>query len=375
MRKQPFLPTREKHRLELQPLGAVQRHDRHAPRAGGFVRLHHQRHMLQKSGEIRKLLHRAHEFLEVFEPPGRFRRFVLPPHLGIAGLVEHELREFVMRLGVDQHPPALEIAEQRAQGRARLRPDLLALDEDSRGLHQRDVFAPREFVQHLQRGVAEAALWRVDDALEGEIVGGLRDAAQIGEGVADFGALIEARAADDAIGQAERDEAFLEFAHLERGAHENGDLFEIVRAPLQLLDRLADRPRFLLAVPDAGHARLFALVAVGEQRLAEPAFVVGDQMRGGGENMAGGAIIALEPHGFRAGKILFEAQDVFDLGAAPTIDALVVVANAADVAPPLRDQPQPQILRGVGVLIFVDQNIFETPLIIGEHVGVVAKQP
>ena len=203
----------------------------------------------------------------------------------------------------------------------------------------------------------------------------MRDAAQIGEGVADFGALIEARAADDAIGQAERNETFLEFAHLERGAHENGDLFEIVRAPLQLLDRLADRPRFLLAVPDAGHAGLFALAAVGEQRLAESALIVGDQMRGGGENMAGGAIIALEPHGFRAGKILFETQDVFDLGAAPAIDALVVVPHAADVAPPLRDQPQPQILRGVGVLIFVDQNIFEAPLIIGEHVRVVAKQP
>ncbi len=49
-------------------------------------------------------------------------------------------------------------------------------------------------VQHLQRGVAEAALGHIDDALEGQIVGRLRDHAQIGERVADFGALVEARA-------------------------------------------------------------------------------------------------------------------------------------------------------------------------------------
>ncbi len=56
-----------------------------------------------------------------------------------------------------------------------------------------------------------------------------------------------------------------------------------------------------------------------------------DEMRGGGEDMAGRAIIALEANDFRAGEILFEAQDVVDLRAAPAIDRLVVVADAADV--------------------------------------------
>ena len=100
-----------------------------------------------------------------------------------------------------------------------------------------------------------------------------------------------------------------------------------------------------------------------------------DEMRGGGENMSGRAVIALEPHDLRAGKILLETQDVLDLGAAPAIDALIVVADAADIVAPLRDQPQPQILRGVGVLIFVDENIFEALLIVGEHIGIVAKEP
>ena len=41
----------------------------------------------------------------------------------------------------------------------------------------------------------------------------------------------------------------------------------------------------------------------------------------------------------------------------------------------LSQQPQPQILRDVGVLIFVDQNIAKAALVVGEHIRVVAEQP
>jgi hypothetical protein len=50
------------------------------------------------------------------------------------------------------------------------------------------------------------------------------------------------------------------------------------------------------------------------------------------------------------GKVLLEAQDVVDLGAAPAVDRLVVVADAADVLRALADQPQPEVLRDVGIL-------------------------
>ena len=67
------------------------------------------------------------------------------------------------------------------------------------------------------------------------VVGALRDAAQIGERVADFEPLIETRPADHLVGQAEGDEALLEFAHLERGAHQYGDLVERLALALQLV--------------------------------------------------------------------------------------------------------------------------------------------
>ena len=196
---------------------------------------------------------------------------------------------------------------------------------------------------------------------------------------------------------------------------------------LQLLDLLADGAGFLLAIPRAGDGDFLAQDVVGAQRLAEPALVMGDDVRGGGEDMAGRAVIALEPDHRGAGEIVLEAQNVVDLGAAPAVDRLVVVADAADVfgggcrlgagsplpargervwgegasplaqaaeAPPhprfarplpargerwccrpLRQQPQPQILRDIGVLIFVDQNEFEARLILAQHFGLLAEQP
>ena len=113
---------------------------------------------------------------------------------------------------------------------------------------------------------------------------------------------------------------------------------------------------------------LLAGLVVGAQRLAEAALVVGDEVGGGGEDVAGGAVVALQPDHGRAGEVVLEAQDVVDLGAAPAIDRLVVVADAGDVAAALREQAQPQILRDVGVLVLVDEDVLEALLVGPQHV-------
>jgi hypothetical protein len=138
----------------------------------------------------------------------------------------------------------------------------------------------------------------------------------------------------------------------------------------QPLDLLGDQPAFGLAVPDAAHLYLFALVALGPQGLAQAALVDRDQAAGGGQDVAGGAIVALQPDDLGARKVALEAQDVVDLGPAPAIDRLVVVADHADVLPLLGQQPQPQVLRDVGVLVLVDQDVAEAVVVLGQHVGV-----
>src|SRR5262245_45098295 len=91
--------------------------------------------------------------------------------------------------------------------------------------------------------------------------------------------------------------------------------------------------------------------------------------------MGGGAIVALEPDDLSAWEVGLEAEDVVDLGPAPAIDRLVVIADAADVAGSSSEQPEPQILDDVGVLIFVDQHKLKARLILRKHVRVILEQP
>jgi hypothetical protein len=127
------------------------------------------------------------------------------------------------------------------------------------------------------------------------------------------------------------------------------------------------------------HALVLGIGLLGEQGLAETALIVGDQVAGGTEDMFGGAVVALEPDDLGAGEVLLEAQDVFDFRAAPAIDRLVVVADAADVgvaspagrwASAAADQAEPHVLRGVGVLVLVDQDESELALVLLEHVRI-----
>ena len=330
-RKQAFLPAGQEHVVEFETLRRMQRHQRHGVVLGVAVTVHHQRDVFEEALQVLEFLHRAHQLLEVLEPSGGVGGTVLLPHLGIAALVEHDFGELGMRGHLALRAPAIETDDEVAQGPARFRLQLVGLDHSAGGLEQRNPALAGVIVQHLQGGVAESALRHIDDALEGETVGRRVDHAQIRQRVADFGALIEPGAADHTIGQPEGDKTIFEFAHLERGPHQDRDIVELVAGALQLLDLLADGAGFFLGIPGAGDGDLFAVDILGSQRLAEPAFIMRDQMRGGGEDVAGGAVVALQPDNLGAGKIVLEAQDVVDLRAAPAIDRLVVIADAADV--------------------------------------------
>src|SRR5262249_28226239 len=211
-------------------------------------------------------------------------------------------------------------------------------------------------MDELQTRVSKSAFGQVEDPLEGKVVGGLRGEPQIGECVANLRALIKPRATDHAVGQRNGNETLLELAHLERGAHKYRDLIERMAFAPQFFDFFADQPGFFLAIPDARHGSLFAQAAIGKKRLAEPSLVMRDEPGGGGKDMAGRAVIALKPDDLRARKIALETQDIVDLGAAPAVNRLIVIADAAEIFPPLGKQPQPQILRRICVLIFVNEN-------------------
>ncbi len=155
--------------------------------------------------------------------------------------------------------------------------DLVGLDEAARGPNEAPARAPRQPVQRPHRRIADASPGRVDDPLEGEVVVRLADQPDIGDGVPDLLALVEAGAADHTIRQSHLDEALLERPRLEGGPHEDGRRGEPAAAPLPGFDFVTDPARLLLIVPEPGDAQALAEVVLGPERLAVPCSIAGDE--------------------------------------------------------------------------------------------------
>jgi hypothetical protein len=177
--------------------------------------------------------------------------------------------------------------------------------------------AARVLVHLFQRLGTQPALGLVVDPFEREIILRLGDHAQIGQRIADFGALVEAEAADDAVIEADLDEAVFELAGLVLGAHEDRHADRAAPFAFQPFDLLAHPARFLGRVPHADHAHLVAAVHLGPQGLVVALAVGPDQARRSTQNMRGGAVVLFQPDHFRARKILFEPQDIGHFCPAP----------------------------------------------------------
>src|SRR5438270_8365554 len=246
-----------------------------------------------------------------------------------------------MRDPLGLRAPAVNRADERGQRIAGGWPHPIAGDQQARRFDQWQPFGAGKAVQLLHGGAADAAPRRVQNALEGEIVGGLIEKPQISERIADLLPFVKPRPADHAIGQRERNEAVFELARLEPGAHQDRDFAERMPLALQCLDLVADPAGFLLGIPYGPDDDLFALVSLGPQGLAEAAAILRDNAARRPEDVRRRAVVLLEPRDRRAREILLEAQDVADLGAAPAVDRLVVVADTAQISAPLRQQTQP----------------------------------
>ena len=80
-------------------------------------------------------------------------------------------------------------------------------------------------------------------------------------------------------------------------------------------------------------------------------------------------IILFKTDNLRPGEIAVELQDVTDFGAAPAINRLVVIPDAAQVAVRPGQQAQPKILSHIGVLILVHHDVGDAAVIFGQHIG------
>ena len=70
----------------------------------------------------------------------------------------------------------------------------------------------------------------------------------------------------------------------------------------------------------------------------------------------------------------FKVEQVRDLGPAPAVDALVIIANDAKVSVFAGEEMNQIELSRIGILIFINHHVTELVAAGGEHIGMIAKQ-
>ena len=226
----------------------------------------------------------------------------------------------------------------------------------------------------MDRGGADTAARRIDDALDAHLVCRVHDHLEVGHDVADLGTVEESRAAHDLVGHARAQEHIFENARLGVGAVEHGDVVVARTLGMQLFD-LAGNPAALVALVARLEGLDLLAVALGrKQALVLALRVVAHHGVGGAQDMARRAIVLLQLDGLAAFKVLLKVQDIGDVGATPAVNGLVIVAHDHEVLVLGGQQVGDLVLDVVGVLILVDANVAEALLVLVEHLGAGAQQ-
>ena len=187
--------------------------------------------------------------------------------------------------------------------------------------------------------------------------------------------VVERRALVDAVGNRARTEVVLEDFGLTVRAVEDHGLGPRSPGRTDPVAQVGDHRIGLLAVGvGLQDADLLALVALREAVLLHALRVADDHRIGRVDDRTRRAVVLLQLEDHRLGVVLAEREDVLDLRAAERVDRLRVVAHDADLAVVLREAADDDVLRVVGVLILVDEDVAELLLIAGQHLGRVAQQ-
>ena len=220
--------------------------------------------MLEEAGEVLELGHRDDQLLQVFEPARRIGRAVGLPHRRCSR--SRRARSARDRCATarsasarQRSSAATKAAERVARGAAavgrRRSAARAASTSGSRSARAAACSCCKVALPMPRRGMLTMRSKARSSA-------GWLHQPQIGERVADLLALVEARAADHAIGQRQRDEPLLELAGLEAGAHQDRDLAErhaacaatprSRRRPSAPPPRRPTRPRTMTLSPSLG---------------------------------------------------------------------------------------------------------------------------
>ena len=221
---------------------------------------------------------------------------------------------------------------------------------------------------------ADAAPRRVDHALGRDVVRRVDHELEVGHDVADLGAVEEARAAHDLVRHARTQEHVLEDAALGVGAVEERHVVVADARAVQLLDLRADPAALVALVGGLVGLHELAVAPGGVEALRLAARVVRHHGVRGVQDVARGAVVLLELDHLGVRVVLLEVEDVLDVGAAPGVDGLVVIAHDHEVALARGQHVGDLVLDVVGVLVLVHRDLDEAVLVLCQDVRMLLEQ-
>ena len=225
-------------------------------------------------------------------------------------------------------------------------------------LEQADLALAGVFAERLQRLRADAAPRGGGGADERRVVVLVGQQPQVGAQVLDLGLVEERLPAGDLVGDLLLAQHLLDDARLVVAAVEDGEVGKGA-ALLELGGLQAHHHRLglVLVVVAGDHLDRVAEAERGPQPLGVQLGVVVDQRVGGSQDGAAGAVVLLELDHLQLRIVVGQAPQVLQGRAAPAVDRLVVVAHRGEAVAFADQFPQQLVLGGVGVLVFVDQEV------------------
>lgn len=342
----------------LEALGGVAGADGDAGRVGGGV-----------GGEGTGLEKRA----EVVGGGGEVDEFlyIVPARVGLAGrpevlFVPGEVQDTVQDVGdgcVAKGAQLVHNVEERADGAEEGGAEVVCVFEVC---EERHLFAVGGVGEALDALGADAALGHVEDAQDGGRVGGVVGEGEVGEQVADFGAVEEAHAAEEAVRDAEAVEDVFERTALGGDAEQDADVGE-GRGGGAMADLASDKEGLVVGVVAGAHDDGGAVGEGCVQALGDAVRVLLHDAECRLEDLGRAAVVFFEEDAVQAGEVEVHALDVAHVRVAPAVDALVGIADDADVA---RQAAQELVLHGVRVLELVDEDVVD----VRRELGVLAEE-
>ncbi len=332
--QQPVVEADDKHCLELEPLGRVQREQRRRLRVVQVVHVRDQRNLFQKGQQ--RLVERQ---VRVLGGDGTELEHILPAILAllapiaqvgaIARLLDHLVQQLDhAHLIAQRDPLAPHVVErgQRVPARSVDR-HLASLRQVVQCVVRRDPAPRRPVDQPAHRLGSDLARRNVDDPRQAHRVVGVVDDAHVGHQVLDLAPRVKARRPDQLVGYPLGQERILQGTRLGVGAVHDRAFAGRDALVDQVLDRLRHPAPLLVFVVRLVRQDQRALVALGIELFRGALRVGRDRGVGHVEDGLRGAIVALEQHLLGLGIILFKPDDVIKVCAPERIDRLVVIAH------------------------------------------------